>query len=372
MDISARSLANSDSSMSLKFRKTTDLLTIFSFLTLVTILTAQWSDKKGPGSHEKNDEDDYDDLEVMDPYSSFSIPGVYPDYISGRAAVYCADRNNDSNSCVSWDVPSWREGDVIDAFEVRYQKNDEHDYVLEVMDTDFSFIIHVNVTSVIWHPSALEPPDIDVYGRSPYGNVSSVGLVSLDFKPPIFDVLGRSSYDSEISLTRKNITNLLPLELLHENVFGYGMADAGLTVMLLCIVCIDFTMFIAMICRSEKGRIMRFISACRVVTKGLLRILNNNGRRRFKSLLLMLHKDTRINAKRNQHGSTEKHSTAATDVAPTADAKRTLCKVCLDEEMCVMFLPCCHLATCESCADRLHCCVVCRSSIEGSFNVTMI
>ena len=41
----------------------------------------------------------------------------------------------------------------------------------------------------------------------------------------------------------------------------------------------------------------------------------------------------------------------------------TLCKVCKDSPLKVVFLPCGHLATCESCAGQLATCCICRAQI---------
>ncbi|KAH8283633.1 hypothetical protein KR018_010235 [Drosophila ironensis] len=42
-----------------------------------------------------------------------------------------------------------------------------------------------------------------------------------------------------------------------------------------------------------------------------------------------------------------------------------LCKVCLDEEVGVVFLPCGHLATCNQCAPSVSNCPMCRADIKG-------
>lgn len=43
-----------------------------------------------------------------------------------------------------------------------------------------------------------------------------------------------------------------------------------------------------------------------------------------------------------------------------------LCKVCLDAEVGVVFLPCGHLVACPACASALSDCPVCRASIRGT------
>lgn len=43
-----------------------------------------------------------------------------------------------------------------------------------------------------------------------------------------------------------------------------------------------------------------------------------------------------------------------------------LCKICMDSEVGIVFLPCGHLATCVQCAPNLQACPVCRSSIRAT------
>lgn len=44
----------------------------------------------------------------------------------------------------------------------------------------------------------------------------------------------------------------------------------------------------------------------------------------------------------------------------------TLCKICMDKEVGIVFLPCGHLATCVNCAPNLQYCPVCRSAIKAT------
>ncbi|XP_033744154.1 uncharacterized protein LOC117330044 [Pecten maximus] len=46
--------------------------------------------------------------------------------------------------------------------------------------------------------------------------------------------------------------------------------------------------------------------------------------------------------------------------------ERKTCKVCLDEEASIVFLPCGHLVTCPMCASALRKCPICRSFIRGT------
>ncbi|XP_078340928.1 uncharacterized protein LOC111106726 isoform X2 [Crassostrea virginica] len=50
-------------------------------------------------------------------------------------------------------------------------------------------------------------------------------------------------------------------------------------------------------------------------------------------------------------------------------AQRAECKVCLVEEVQVLFLPCRHLVTCEKCANRLGQCPLCRENIQDTIRV---
>ena len=49
--------------------------------------------------------------------------------------------------------------------------------------------------------------------------------------------------------------------------------------------------------------------------------------------------------------------------------QRAECKVCLVEEVQVLFLPCRHLVTCEKCANRLGQCPLCRENIQDTIRV---
>ncbi|KAH9500236.1 hypothetical protein Btru_077545 [Bulinus truncatus] len=42
------------------------------------------------------------------------------------------------------------------------------------------------------------------------------------------------------------------------------------------------------------------------------------------------------------------------------------CKICMDEEVCVVFLPCGHLVCCSTCAPALNLCPICRAKIRGT------
>lgn len=45
------------------------------------------------------------------------------------------------------------------------------------------------------------------------------------------------------------------------------------------------------------------------------------------------------------------------------------CRVCLDRTMCVLYMPCKHIATCEQCGPSLMDCPICRERIQGIIKV---
>ncbi|XP_005104133.1 uncharacterized protein LOC101860034 [Aplysia californica] len=45
--------------------------------------------------------------------------------------------------------------------------------------------------------------------------------------------------------------------------------------------------------------------------------------------------------------------------------QQTVCKICMDMEVSVVFLPCGHLVSCSECASALESCPVCRQSVRG-------
>ena len=47
------------------------------------------------------------------------------------------------------------------------------------------------------------------------------------------------------------------------------------------------------------------------------------------------------------------------------------CKVCMDKDICVVFLPCGHLVACEDCATAVRKCPVCRAVIKGTIRTYM-
>ena len=46
-----------------------------------------------------------------------------------------------------------------------------------------------------------------------------------------------------------------------------------------------------------------------------------------------------------------------------------LCKICMDRELSITFLPCAHLASCEECSKSLFECPICRMPINDTVKV---
>ncbi|BFZ09888.1 hypothetical protein BsWGS_12925 [Bradybaena similaris] len=51
--------------------------------------------------------------------------------------------------------------------------------------------------------------------------------------------------------------------------------------------------------------------------------------------------------------------------------EQRLCKICMDEEVCVAFIPCGHLVSCSTCAPALNQCPICRAKIRGTIRTYM-
>ena len=43
-----------------------------------------------------------------------------------------------------------------------------------------------------------------------------------------------------------------------------------------------------------------------------------------------------------------------------------MCKVCMDREVSIVFIPCGHLVVCKDCAPSLRKCPICRGTIKGT------
>lgn len=53
----------------------------------------------------------------------------------------------------------------------------------------------------------------------------------------------------------------------------------------------------------------------------------------------------------------------------TKDAKKDVCKICMDEEMNVVFMPCSHLVSCHNCAVKIFNCPLCRTPVINKMKV---
>ncbi|WAR07713.1 BIR7A-like protein [Mya arenaria] len=51
--------------------------------------------------------------------------------------------------------------------------------------------------------------------------------------------------------------------------------------------------------------------------------------------------------------------------------QQMICKVCMDNDACMVFLPCGHMVTCTECAHALRKCAICRSVIKGTVRTFM-
>ena len=47
------------------------------------------------------------------------------------------------------------------------------------------------------------------------------------------------------------------------------------------------------------------------------------------------------------------------------------CKICLDEKVCITFVPCGHLVTCQTCSPKLRKCPLCRTFIRRTIKTTI-
>ena len=46
--------------------------------------------------------------------------------------------------------------------------------------------------------------------------------------------------------------------------------------------------------------------------------------------------------------------------------EQMLCKICLDNDACMVYLPCGHMVTCQDCAPTIRKCCICRKLIQGT------
>ena len=53
----------------------------------------------------------------------------------------------------------------------------------------------------------------------------------------------------------------------------------------------------------------------------------------------------------------------------TTEDQRLQCKICMDDEAKIVFLPCGHLCCCAKCAPALRNCPICRALVRGTVRV---
>ncbi|GFN99272.1 baculoviral iap repeat-containing protein 7-like [Plakobranchus ocellatus] len=75
-------------------------------------------------------------------------------------------------------------------------------------------------------------------------------------------------------------------------------------------------------------------------------------------------------------GSSNSGASSSADSMRLMEENRQLkeqrqCKICMDEEVCVAFLPCGHLVCCATCAPALNACPICRAKIRGTVRTYM-
>ncbi|XP_043511481.1 putative inhibitor of apoptosis isoform X1 [Frieseomelitta varia] len=101
---------------------------------------------------------------------------------------------------------------------------------------------------------------------------------------------------------------------------------------------------------------------CDQVTEEMIRELPNSGVEQFNS----------VRKDESKVCSTENENSAvSTDKAALEEENRKLkearlCKICMDRETTIVFLPCGHLATCVYCAPSLTHCLMCRQEIKAT------
>ncbi|KAK7506303.1 hypothetical protein BaRGS_00002415 [Batillaria attramentaria] len=84
------------------------------------------------------------------------------------------------------------------------------------------------------------------------------------------------------------------------------------------------------------------------------------------------YEEVRLEANRRQQAIEQGEDQAAPPALP-GDREREmnlLCKVCYMREMCIVLMPCRHLAVCENCSGRAFACPICRSRVESSFRAS--
>lgn len=90
--------------------------------------------------------------------------------------------------------------------------------------------------------------------------------------------------------------------------------------------------------------------------------------------------------KQEPHRDTERQVTKTTETSHNSTAsvdcrslvkenqdlrEQMICKICLDRDACIVYLPCGHMVTCETCAPTIRKCCICRKLIEGTVRAYM-
>lgn len=57
------------------------------------------------------------------------------------------------------------------------------------------------------------------------------------------------------------------------------------------------------------------------------------------------------------------------DVQVETCSDRLLCKICLENECCVVFMPCKHMACCSDCSVNFNKCIICRQKIASFLKI---
>ncbi|PIK61629.1 putative baculoviral IAP repeat-containing protein 7-A-like [Apostichopus japonicus] len=72
---------------------------------------------------------------------------------------------------------------------------------------------------------------------------------------------------------------------------------------------------------------------------------------------------------RSETNGREKQKMEALEAKIEELKERNACKICLDEEVKIIFIPCKHLAVCEACAEKVEICPICRDHIDDKLQV---
>jgi predicted RNase H-like nuclease len=71
-----------------------------------------------------------------------------------------------------------------------------------------------------------------------------------------------------------------------------------------------------------------------------------------------------------------KHKNIFTDPSALKEENERLvdqltCKICMEKESSIVFIPCGHVVSCETCAPHIRKCAICRKLIEGRVKTYM-